>query len=163
MSFEDSYRHKGMRRALVRILKNKGIHDQAVLAAIEKVPRHYFFDKALVEHAYQDKAFPISDGQTISQPYTVAFQTQLLEVKPGMKVLEIGTGSGYQCSILAEMGADIYTVECIRNLYIQAKEFMQLLGYKAKYHYGDGTEGWATSNTMIVSWSQPALHISLLH
>jgi protein-L-isoaspartate(D-aspartate) O-methyltransferase len=144
MTVEDSYKHKGMRRNLLRILKNKGIKDKAVLDAMEKVPRHFFFEKAFVEHAYQDKAFPISDGQTISQPFTVAFQTQLLKIRPGMKVLEIGTGSGYQCCILAEMGAKIYTVECIRNLYQQAKENIEILGYQARFHYGDGTEGWPT-------------------
>ncbi|MDQ4141998.1 MAG: protein-L-isoaspartate O-methyltransferase, partial [Bacteroidota bacterium] len=96
----DSYRHKGMRKVLVKLLKEKGIKDERVLQAIATVPRHFFFEKMFLEHAYQDKAFPIGEGQTISQPYTVAYQTELLQLKPTDKVLEIGTGSGYQCCIL---------------------------------------------------------------
>ena len=141
---EDSYRHRGMRRNLVKIIIEKGIRDKAVLEAIGKVPRHYFFEKAFLEHAYQDKAFPISEGQTISQPYTVAVQTELLEVKPGDKVLEIGTGSGYQCCVLLEMKANVFTVEYNRNLYLQAKSFLNKLGYKAHFHLGDGSQGWST-------------------
>src|SRR6476661_1289636 len=102
---EDTYRHKGMRKKLTAIVENKGITDEKVLAAIEKIPRHFFLDSAFEEVAYEDKAFPIAEGQTISQPYTVAYQTQLLEVKPFNKVLEIGTGSAYQASVLAELGA----------------------------------------------------------
>ena len=98
--FTDTYRHKGMRKALVKLLQEKGIKDAPVLQAIETIPRHYFFEKAFLEHAYQDKAFPIGEGQTISQPYTVAYQTELLELSPTDKVLEIGTGSGYQCCVL---------------------------------------------------------------
>lgn len=141
---EDSYRHKGMRRNLVKILIDKGISDQAVLAAIQAVPRHYFFDKAFLEHAYQDKAFPIGEGQTISQPYTVAVQTQLLQIKPGDKVLEIGTGSGYQCCVLLELKARVFTIEYNKNLYQEAKAFLAKLGYRANFHLGDGSQGWPT-------------------
>src|SRR5690554_2137784 len=105
---EDSYKHRGLRRTLVKKLSGKGITDEAVLRAIGKIPRHYFFDDALLPHAYQDKAFPIGEGQTISQPYTVAFQSEKLNVQPGDKVLEIGTGSGYQACVLLEMGANVF-------------------------------------------------------
>jgi protein-L-isoaspartate(D-aspartate) O-methyltransferase len=141
---EDSYRHKGMRRNLVKTLVDKGIKDERVLKAIGTVPRHYFFEKAFLEHAYQDKAFPIGEGQTISQPYTVAFQTQLLDLKAGDKVLEIGTGSGYQCCILLEIGVKVYTIEFNKKLYQQAKTFLQKLGYHAHFHLGDGSQGWPT-------------------
>ena len=115
----DSYRHKGMRRALVKILQEKGIRDPRVLAAIEAVPRHFFFEKAFLEQAYQDKAFPIGEGQTISQPYTVAFQTELLNLKPTDKVLEIGTGSGYQCSVLLQITPLLPVLRRCRALYFQ--------------------------------------------
>jgi protein-L-isoaspartate(D-aspartate) O-methyltransferase len=141
---EDSYRHKGMRRNLVKTMVDKGIRDERVLRAIGTVPRHYFFEKAFLEHAYQDKAFPIGEGQTISQPYTVAFQTQLLNLKPNDKVLEIGTGSGYQCCILLEIGVKVYTIEFNKKLYQQAKSFLQQLGYHAHFHLGDGSQGWPT-------------------
>ena len=141
---EDSYRTKGMRRNLVKILVEKGIRDEAVLKAIQSVPRHYFFEKAFLEHAYQDKAFPIGEGQTISQPYTVAFQSQLLEIKPNDKVLEIGTGSGYQCCILLEMGAKVYTIEYNKVLHQQAKRFLNQMGYQARFQLGDGSQGWPT-------------------
>lgn len=138
---DDSYKHKGQRKQLVNKLRDKGITDPVVLKAIENVPRHVFFEKAFEEHAYQDKAFPIGEGQTISQPYTVAFQTQLLEVKKGHKVLEIGTGSGYQCCVLLELGAEVYTIEFNKVLHNQAKRILPLLGYKARFFLGDGTLG----------------------
>lgn len=138
---EDSYRHRGLRKKLVRIVESKGITDPNVLRALEKIPRHYFFDKAFLEHAYQDKAFPIGEGQTISQPFTVAFQTQLLKVQQGDKVLEIGTGSGYQACILLEMGADVYTIEYIKKLYDRTKKFLPKMGYKPHFFYGDGSKG----------------------
>jgi protein-L-isoaspartate(D-aspartate) O-methyltransferase len=138
---EDSYRHRGLRKKLVRIVEGKGITDENVLEALSKVPRHYFFDQAFLEHAYQDKAFPIGEGQTISQPFTVAFQTQLLEIRKGDKVLEIGTGSGYQACILLEMGAEVYTVEYIRKLYDRTKKFLPSMGYKPHFFCGDGTKG----------------------
>jgi len=138
---EDNYRHKGLRKKLIRIVEGKGITDQNVLHALEKVPRHYFFDKAFLEHAYQDKAFPIGEGQTISQPFTVAFQTQLLKIQKGDKVLEIGTGSGYQACILIELGAEVYTIEYIKKLYDRTKKFLPSMGYKPHFFLGDGTKG----------------------
>src|SRR5271169_434437 len=125
---EDNYKQRGLRNKLVKKLRLKGIADEAVLAAIGKVPRHVFFDDALLAHAYEDKAFPIGEGQTISQPYTVAFQSEKLEVRPGQKVLEIGTGSGYQACILLEMGAKLYTIEYVKKLYEKAKVFLPTLG-----------------------------------
>ena len=138
---EDSYRHRGLRKKLVRTVESKGITDKNVLDALGKVPRHYFFDKAFLEHAYQDKAFPIGEGQTISQPFTVAFQTQLLNIRKGDKVLEIGTGSGYQACILMEMGAEVYTIEYIKKLYERTKKFLPSMGYKPHFFCGDGTKG----------------------
>jgi protein-L-isoaspartate(D-aspartate) O-methyltransferase len=138
---EDNYRHRGLRKRLVHTVENKGITDKNVLEALGKVPRHYFFDKAFLEHAYQDKAFPIGEGQTISQPFTVAFQTQLLEIRRGDKVLEIGTGSGYQACILMEMGAEVYTIEYIKKLYERTKKFLPSMGYKPHFFCGDGTKG----------------------
>jgi protein-L-isoaspartate(D-aspartate) O-methyltransferase len=139
--FEDDYKHRGLRNKLVKILQKKGISDPRVLAAVGKVPRHLFFDNALLEHAYQDKAFPIGEGQTISQPYTVAFQTEKLAIKPGDKVLEIGTGSGYQACILLELGARVYTIEYNRKLYDITRAFLPRLGYKPYFFYGDGSKG----------------------
>lgn len=139
---EDSYRHRGLRKRLVQTVKDKGINDEAVLAALMKVPRHFFFDNAFLEHAYQDKAFPIGQGQTISQPYTVAFQTMLLKVKPGSKILEIGTGSGYQACILLELGAKVFTIEYNKVLYEQTRKFLPEIGYRPVFKYGDGSLGW---------------------
>jgi protein-L-isoaspartate(D-aspartate) O-methyltransferase len=138
---EDSYKQRGLRNKLVKKLRLKGIADEAVLTAIGKVPRHVFFDDALLAHAYEDKAFPIGEGQTISQPYTVAFQTEKLGVKPGQKVLEIGTGSGYQAAILLELGAKVYTIEFNKKLYEKTKSFLPLLGYNPYFFYGDGSKG----------------------
>ncbi|MFO8055629.1 MAG: protein-L-isoaspartate(D-aspartate) O-methyltransferase [Bacteroidales bacterium] len=140
----DSYRHKGMRLKLVEQVKAKGIRDERVLEAMGEVPRHVFMDSSFVEHAYEDKAFPIGSGQTISQPYTVAFQTELLQVKKGDKILEIGTGSGYQASLLAFMGAKVFSVERHRKLYLKAKEILDELGYRVKVFYGDGYKGLPT-------------------
>jgi protein-L-isoaspartate(D-aspartate) O-methyltransferase len=138
---EDNYRQRGLRNKLVKNLKKKGISDERVLDAISKVPRHVFFDEALLGHAYEDKAFPIGEGQTISQPYTVAFQTEKLEIRPGDKVLEIGTGSGYQAAILVELGARVYTIEYNRRLYETAREFLPRMGYNPYFFYGDGSKG----------------------
>ncbi len=140
-SLEDNYRHKGLRKQLVEQLRAKGISDEAVLSAINKVPRHIFLDSSFVELAYQDKAFPIGSGQTISQPYTVAFQTQLLHVGKGMKVLEIGTGSGYQACVLAAMGAKVFTIERQRNLFFKTKEVIGQLSFRVKAFLGDGYDG----------------------
>ena len=138
---EDNYKHQGLRNKLVKKLAEKGIKDDRVLSAIGKMPRHFFFESALLEHAYQDKAFPIGEGQTISQPYTVAFQSEKLEIKPGDKVLEIGTGSGYQACILVELGAKVYTIEYNRVLFERTRDFLPSIGYKPHFFYGDGSKG----------------------
>ena len=144
-TFEDSYRHKGLRRQLVEVIRHKGITDERVLDAILHIPRHFFMDSALDKIAYEDRAFPIGEGQTISQPYTVAYQTQLLEVKPYEKVLEIGTGSAYQASVLAEMKAQVYTIERQKKLFDSNKQFAYLKKYPSlKFFYGDGYEGLPT-------------------
>jgi len=137
----DTFEAKGKRKKLVAELRQKGIVDENVLRAINTVPRHLFMDPAFLTHAYVDKAFPISSGQTISQPYTVAVQTSLLKVKKRDKILEIGTGSGYQVAILAEMGAKVYTVERFRELFMKAQRILTSLGYSADFFYGDGYEG----------------------
>jgi protein-L-isoaspartate(D-aspartate) O-methyltransferase len=139
----DSYREKGARKKLVELLRERGIADENVLSAIGKVPRHYFFDETFWKQAYKDIAFPIGDGQTISQPYTVAYQTELLHIKPGDKVLEIGTGSGYQTCILVELGAQVYTIERQENLYNRTKQVLPHMGYMAEFFYGDGSKGIA--------------------
>jgi len=141
MNLEDNFRHQGLRRNLVLLLENKGIREKNVLSAIGKIPRHIFFENALLSHAYQDKAFPIGEGQTISQPFTVARQTELLEIKPGMKILEIGTGSGYQCSVLLELGAKVYTIEYQPRLYQTVKAVLPKLGYRPNFFLGDGSKG----------------------
>jgi len=142
---EDTYRHKGLRKKLVDIVKSKGITDERVLNAVSNVPRHYFLDSAFDELAYEDRAFPIGEGQTISQPYTVAYQSQLLEVKPFLKVLEIGTGSAYQAVILGEMGVQVYTIERQKKLFDLNKGFEWLKKYRSiKFFYGDGYEGLPT-------------------
>ncbi len=137
----DTFKHKGLRKKLVEGIRDKGITDKNVLAAIEKIPRHLFMDSSFLEYAYQDKPFPIGEGQTISQPYTVAFQSQILQVKKGMKVLEIGTGSGYQACVLLEMGAKVFSVERIKALYQKTKLFLPTIGYNPRLFYGDGYKG----------------------
>ena len=138
---EDSFRHQGMRKQLVEALANKGIVNKRVLNAINKIPRHLFIDNAFIKFAYQDKAFPIGSGQTISQPYTVAFQTQLLDVKPYEKILEIGTGSGYQAAVLYSMDAEIFTIERQKELFKRTKEFLPKIGCNCNFIYGDGYKG----------------------
>ena len=137
----DNYREKGARKKLVEKLRERGIQDEHVLKAIGKVPRHYFFDEAFWEQAYKDIAFPIGDGQTISQPYTVAYQTELLHIKRDDKVLEIGTGSGYQTCILIELGAKVYTIERQENLFNRTIQVLPHIGYQAEFFYGDGSKG----------------------
>lgn len=162
---EDNYRHKGLRQQLVEQLRTKGITDEAVLAAINEVPRHIFLDSSFVELAYQDKAFPIGAGQTISQPHTVAFQTQLLQVEKGMKVLEIGTGSGYQACVLAAMGAKVFTIERQRNLYFKTKEILEQLPFRVKTFLGDGYEGlpsYAPFDRVIITAGVPSLPETLI-
>ena len=141
---EDNYRHKGMRKILVEELKSKGIRDENVLNAINAMPRHVFLDSSFLNFAYQDKAFPIGSGQTISQPFTVAFQSSLLEIKKNMKVLEIGTGSGYQACVLAEMGAKVFSIERQRKLYTKTKAFLAEFPYRIKMFLGDGNKGLPT-------------------
>lgn len=161
---EDNYKHRGLRNKLVKILEKKGISDPNVLKAIGKMPRHVFFETALLEHAYQDKAFPIGEGQTISQPYTVAFQTEKLEIKPGDKVLEIGTGSGYQACILLELGAKVYTIEYNKKLYDRTKVLLPKLGYSPYFYYGDGSKGLpakAPYDKIIVTAGAPVVPKSL--
>jgi protein-L-isoaspartate(D-aspartate) O-methyltransferase len=161
---EDNYKLRGLRNKLVKKLREKGITNEAVLTAIGKVPRHVFFENALIDHAYQDKAFPIGEGQTISQPYTVAFQSEKLEIKPGDKVLEIGTGSGYQACILLELGAKVYTIEYNRKLYENVKDFLPRLGYRPYFFHGDGSKGLpskAPFNKIIVTAGAPVVPTAL--
>jgi len=142
---EDTYRHKGLRKKLTAGIREKGISDERVLSALNDIPRHFFLDSAFDEAAYADKAFPIGEGQTISQPYTVAYQTQLLEVKPFDKVLEIGTGSGYQAVVLAKIGAQVYTIERQKKLFELNKKFEYLKKFpNIKFFYGDGFDGLPT-------------------
>jgi len=155
---EDSFRHQGLRKQLIEQLAEKGIHDTRVLEAMNKVPRHLFLDNAFVNFAYQDKAFPIGAGQTISQPYTVAFQSQLLELKPYEKVLEVGTGSGYQAAVLSLLDADVYTIERQRELFLKTKKFLPELGYNCRFVYGDGYKGlpkFAPFDKIIITCGAP--------
>ena len=139
---KDTFKHKGLRQQLVSVLVDKGIKDEAVLKAIGNIPRHLFMDSSFLDHAYQDKAFPIAADQTISQPYTVAFQTELLQVKKGDKILEIGTGSGYQAAVLCELKAKVYSVERQQELFKKTSKFLPKLGYRAKkLIFGDGYKG----------------------
>lgn len=156
--FIDNYRERGARKQLIATLKSKGIADKAVLAAMAKVPRHYFFDETFWIQAYKDIAFPIGDGQTISQPYTVAYQSELLHVKPGDKILEIGTGSGYQTCILVELGAEVYTIERQPNLYKRTIQVLPYMGYKPHFFLGDGSKGipeHAPYNKILVTAGAP--------
>ncbi|WP_210488911.1 protein-L-isoaspartate(D-aspartate) O-methyltransferase [Rufibacter aurantiacus] len=161
----DSYRHKGMRKSLVRVVQGKGIKDPKVLQALEQVPRHFFFEKAFLEQAYQDKAFPIGEGQTISQPYTVAYQTELLDVQPHDKVLEIGTGSGYQCSILLQLTPNVYTIEYNEVLFHKANRQFHLMGLTPFTFLGDGSEGLpqhAPFDKILVTAGAPIIPKTLL-
>ena len=163
---EDTYRHKGLRKKLVDTIKSKGITDERVLNAINNVPRHFFLDSAFDELAYEDRAFPIAEGQTISQPYTVAYQSQLLELKPFLKVLEIGTGSAYQAVVLAEMGAQVYTIERQKKLFDGNKTFDFLKKYRSiKFFYGDGYEGlptYAPFDRVIITAAAPDIPQKLI-
>jgi protein-L-isoaspartate(D-aspartate) O-methyltransferase len=141
---DDSYLHKGLRKKLVEEIRLKGIKDERVLDALNKVPRHLFMDSGFVHFAYKDQAFPIAAKQTISQPYTVAFQTELLQVEQGEKVLEIGTGSGYQTAVLLELGAKVFTIERHKVLNMGAQTLLPKLGYRPHFFFGDGYEGLPT-------------------
>jgi protein-L-isoaspartate(D-aspartate) O-methyltransferase len=165
-NFEDSYLHKGLRKKLVDQIRQKGITDEHVLQAINNVPRHYFLDSAFERHAYEDRAFPIGEDQTISQPYTVAYQTQLLQVKPFEKVLEVGTGSAYQASVLVEMKARVYTIERQKKLFEEKKSFKYLSKYPALLRfYGDGFEGlptYAPFDKIIITAAAPFIPEKLI-
>ena len=161
----DTYKHKGLRLKLIQELSQKGITDEDVLNAMCKVPRHLFMESGFITFAYRDQAFPIGSGQTISQPYTVAFQTQLLQVKKLDKVLEIGTGSGYQTAVLLEMGASIYTIERQRDLFLSAQNILNSLGYKPHMFFGDGYEGqpaFAPFDKILVTAAAPEIPEKLL-
>ncbi|MES2648550.1 MAG: protein-L-isoaspartate(D-aspartate) O-methyltransferase [Bacteroidota bacterium] len=156
----DTYRHKGLRKQLIDTLRNKNITDERVLEAMMHIPRHFFLDSALDSIAYQDRAFPIGEGQTISQPYTVAFQTQLLQVRSYEKILEIGTGSAYQATILAELGARVFTIERQKKLYDEQKEDYVFKGKypNLKFFYGDGFAGlpsYAPFDKILVTAAAP--------
>ncbi|MBL7138215.1 MAG: protein-L-isoaspartate(D-aspartate) O-methyltransferase [Bacteroidales bacterium] len=157
----DSFRHKGLRKQLVETIRKKGITDLQVLQAMEKVPRHFFFDSSFLEYAYEDKPFPIGAGQTISQPYTVAFQSMLLDVKRGDRVLEIGTGSGYQACILYEMGAKVFTIERHKGLYTKTNQLLPTLGYHSvKTFFGDGYKGlpaFAPFDRILITAAAPTI------
>jgi len=140
----DSYKHKGLRNKLVDGIRRKGIRDENVLNAISVIPRHFFLDSSFLEFAYIDKPFPIGAGQTISQPYTVAYQTELMDIKKGDKVLEVGTGSGYQACVLLEMGAKVFSIERHKVLYLKTKKFLPSISYNPKLFYGDGYKGLPT-------------------
>lgn len=165
MTRKDTPRHHGRRRRMLEELREKGITSEEVLQAMERVPRHLYIDPTFEDKAYTDIPIRISDKQTISQPFTVAYQTQLLELKAGMKVLEIGTGSAYQASVLAEMGVQVYTIERIRNLYLKARHQLDLQNYfRIRMRYGDGFEGWpeeAPFDRIIVTAAAPNLPTKL--
>ncbi|MEN8204131.1 MAG: protein-L-isoaspartate(D-aspartate) O-methyltransferase [Bacteroidota bacterium] len=166
MDKKDSYRHKGLRKKLIEEVRAKGIRDEEVLEAMNRVPRHLFMDSSFINFSYTDKAFPIAAGQTISQPYTVAFQTELLEVSKHMKVLEVGTGSGYQCAVLLELGARVYTIERQRQLFLDAQKTLGPLNYKPIYFYGDGYEGipaYAPFDRILVTAAAQAIPQNLLN
>jgi len=161
----DSFRHQGLRKQLIEHLASKGIVNLEVLNAMNKIPRHLFLDNAFVQFAYQDKAFPIGSGQTISQPYTVAFQTQLLELKPYEKVLEVGTGSGYQAAVLSLLDAEVFTIERQRELFLKTKKFLPELGYNCMLVYGDGYKGmpnFAPFDKIIITCGAPFIPEDLI-
>ncbi|MGN6264917.1 MAG: protein-L-isoaspartate(D-aspartate) O-methyltransferase [Ginsengibacter sp.] len=165
-NFEDTYRHKGLRKKLIDSIRDKGITDENVLNAMMNIPRHFFMDTALEHIAYQDRAFPIGEGQTISQPYTVAYQTQLLQVKPHEKILEIGTGSAYQAMVLSEMDANVFTIERQKKLFDTNKNFKLKQRYPSiKYFYGDGFEGlptYAPFDKIIITAAAPFIPPKLI-
>jgi len=157
---QDSYKLQGKRKLLIEELKKMGISSPKVLSALQKVPRHFFFPEDFAEKAYENIAFPIGGGQTISQPFTVAFQTQLLDIEPGDKVLEVGTGSGYQAAILKVLGADVYTIETIKELHVEAKLLFTKLGLNIVTILGDGSLGLseeAPFDKVIITAAAPKL------
>ncbi|MFN0031739.1 MAG: protein-L-isoaspartate(D-aspartate) O-methyltransferase [Flavobacteriales bacterium] len=161
----DTYKHKGLRKKLVDELRKMGVSNQQVLEAMGRVPRHYFLSSAFLEFAYENKAFQIGAGQTISHPYTVAVQTELLNVNAGMKILEIGTGSGFQTAVLCEMGVKVYSVERQKLLHDNSKKLLQTMGYKPHLVYGDGYKGlpaFAPFDRVIVTCAVPRVPEDLL-
>ena len=163
---KDSFLHKGLRKKLVDEISNKGITNNKILNAIMQIPRHLFMDNAFVNFAYQDKAFPIGSGQTISQPYTVAFQTQLLDIKPYQKVLEIGTGSGYQAAVLTLLDTHVYTIERQKDLFNKTKQFLPTIGYDCMFIYGDGYKGlpkFAPFDRIIITCGAPFIPKELIN
>ena len=165
MEFQDTLRHQGLRKRLVEGIRIKGIKDEKVLDTIAKVPRHLFMDSSFLLFAYKDQAFPIGAGQTISQPFTVAMQTQLLQVEPYDKILEIGTGSGYQAAVLLEMGATVYTIERQKELYLKTQSILPKIGYNPKCFYGDGYKGLPTYgpfDKIIITAGAPVIPEDLL-
>jgi protein-L-isoaspartate(D-aspartate) O-methyltransferase len=161
---KDSYKLQGKRKQLVEEIKKMGISSKKVLQAIEKVPRHFFFPDDFIDKAYENIAFPIGNEQTISQPFTVALQTQLLDIKKGDKVLEVGTGSGYQAAVLKVMGADVYTIETVKDLHLSAKRLFSKLGLDIATFYGDGSNGlpqFAPFDKIILTAAAPKLMDSL--
>lgn len=165
IQFVDSYKHKGERKNLIDHLRKKGISDERVLEVMFKIPRHFYFHKDFWEHAYEDKAFQIGAGQTISHPHTVAYQTQLLEIQQGDKVLEIGTGSGYQTSILLALGAQVFTIERQKELFEKTKKLLSELNLKPRFFYGDGSKGlpaFAPFDKIICTAGSPSIPQTLL-
>jgi protein-L-isoaspartate(D-aspartate) O-methyltransferase len=165
-TFDDTYKHKGLRRQLVDIIRNKGITDEKVLDVLLHLPRHFFMDSAFEKIAYEDRAFPIAEEQTISQPYTVAYQTQLLDVKPHEKILEVGTGSAYQATVLAALGAQVFTIERQKKLFETNKGFTYLKKYPSiRFFYGDGYEGlptYAPFDKILITAAAPAIPAKLI-
>jgi len=162
---QDTFKHQGLRKKLVDIISKKGIKQQNVLEAIGKIPRHLFMDNAFIGFAYEDNAFPIGSGQTISQPFTVAVQTELLDVKQHDKILEIGTGSGYQAAVLVAMEAIVYSIERQKELFQKTKEFLPKIGYNCKFFYGDGYKGLPTLapfDKIIITCGAPEIPTALI-
>lgn len=163
---QDTFKYKGMRRKLIEELREKGIKDERVLQAFDAVPRHFFLDNAFAEQAYSNMAFQIGSGQTISHPYTVAFQTELLEIKKGDKILEIGSGSGFQTSILCEMGAKVYSIERHKELHLKARNILRHLHYNARLSFGDGYKGlptFAPFDKIIITCGAPGVPQELVN
>jgi protein-L-isoaspartate(D-aspartate) O-methyltransferase len=162
---EDGFREQGLRKQLVETIAKKGINNKTILIAIGKIPRHFFMDSAFINRAYEDSAFPIGSGQTISQPYTVAFQTELLKLEKGMKVLEVGTGSGYQSAVLLELGMKVFTIERQRELYLKTRSFLPKIGYRPHFFFGDGYKGKPTYgpfHRILITAGAPVLPEELL-
>lgn len=162
----DSFKYKGMRRQLIAELAEKGIKDQRVLNAFDVIPRHFFLDNAFAEQAYTNMAFQIGSGQTISHPYTVAFQTQLLEIKKGDKILEIGSGSGFQTCVLCDLGAKVFSIERHKELHVKAKAIVQHFGYTARLSFGDGYKGlpgFAPFDKVIITCGAPEIPLELVN